>query len=451
MQFFVDVSYNIMMQVNNKVTKGVYRLIIHVVQRGDSIYKIARKYGVSPLKIIEDNELLNPEQLVVGQTIVIVKDNMDYIIQRGDSLYSIALKFGVRVQDILEANPQLDIGDIIYPGQKIVIPLNEPKYGSILVNGYAFPNISMEVLRKTLKNLTFLSIFSYEVKPNGTLSEINDGPLIAAAKNAKVAPFMVITNLEEGGGFSSELAKTILTNKEVQNNLLDNVERILEQKGYYGLDIDFEFIYPENREDYNNFLRTVASRFKPLGYQITTAVAPKTSADQKGLLYEAHDYAVHGALSDHVIIMTYEWGYTYGPALPVAPVNEVRKVINYAVTAIPSNKILMGIPNYGYDWTLPFVKGTAAESISNTKAVDRAREFNAAIKYDRQAQAPYYNYYDANRKQHEVWFEDARSIKAKLELVNQYNLGGVSYWTITNYFPQNWLVLSSLFDIKKVL
>ncbi|WHH60312.1 glycosyl hydrolase family 18 protein [Petroclostridium sp. X23] len=426
-------------------------MIIHVVRPGESVYNIARLYRVQPSKIIADNELANPNQLVVGQTLVILEGTRQHRVAPGQSLYAIARDYGVTVQALLAANPQITSPAQIYPGQVITIPPRTQKLGTIEVNGYAFPNIDREVLRKTLPNLTYLSIFSYEVKPDGSLNTIDDTPLIQAARAANVAPLMVITNLEEGGGFNSDIAQAILTNNEAQETLINNVIEILRTKNYFGLDIDFEYIYPENREDYNNFLRKVVQRLRPLGYTISTALAPKISAGQTGLLYEAHDYPVHGALVDHVILMTYEWGYTAGPPLAVAPINEVRKVLNYAVTAIPSEKILMGIPNYGYDWTLPFVRGTQARTLSNTGAVDQAARVSAAIQYDPVAQAPFYNYYDAAGKQHVVWFEDARSIEAKLRLVNEYNLGGVSYWTIGRYFPQNWLVLNSLYDVAKVL
>ncbi|MPN16940.1 Spore germination protein YaaH [bioreactor metagenome] len=154
---------------------------------------------------------------------------------------------------------------------------------------------------------------------------------------------------------------------------------------------------------------------------------------------------------DHVIIMTYEWGYTYGPAMAVSPINEVRRVINYATSVIPSEKILMGMPNYGYDWTLPFVRGSAARSLSNTQAVELALKVGANIQYDAMAQAPFFYYYDSAGKRHVVWFDDARSIEARLKLINQYDLGGASYWTINSFFPQNWLVLSSLYNVRKVL
>ncbi|MDD3706066.1 MAG: glycosyl hydrolase family 18 protein [Clostridiaceae bacterium] len=425
-------------------------MIIHVVKAGDSLYSISRRYGVPVDRIAFDNELNVSESLVIGQTIVVMEGTRRHTVRAGESLYTIARQYGTTVARIQGAN-QITNTDLIRPGMVLTIPSSTDKLGTIDVNGYTFPNINMEVLGKTLPHLTYLSIFSYEVTPEGSFRSINDEPLIAAAREANVAPLMVITNLREGGGFDSDLAKTILTNEQIQDTLINNIIENLKAKNYSGLDIDFEYIYPENREDYNDFLRKVVSRLRPLGYSITSALAPKISADQPGLLYEAHDYPVHGALLDHVILMTYEWGYTFGPPMAVAPITEVKKVLNYAVTAIPRRKILMGIPNYGYNWTLPYVEGSRATTISNVGAVDLARREGAAIQYDQRAQAPFFNYYDDNGRQHVVWFDDARSIEAKLRLINQYNIGGASYWTIGRYFPQNWLVLSSLYDVRKVL
>lgn len=426
-------------------------MYIHVVKPGESIYSIARQYGVPWQKVVSDNELQNPSQLVVGQTIVILEGSRQYVVRPGESLYLIALQNQVRISDILKANPQITDASNLTPGQTITIPPRNIKFGSIEVNGYAFPNINQETLRKTLPYLTYLSIFSHQVNADGSLDPINDTPLIQAARAARVAPLMVITNIGDEGGFDSDLVSTVLNNEAVQETLIANIIRTLQQKNYYGLDIDFEYVYPKDRENYNNFLRKVVSRLHPLGYSVTTALAPKTSATQQGQLYEAHDYPVHGALADHVILMTYEWGYTYSPPMAVAPINEIRKVLNYAVTAIPRQKIFMGIPNYGYDWTLPFQEGTAARTVSNVGAVDLARREGAFIQYDPIAQAPFFRYYDDNKKQHEVWFEDARSILAKLTLANEFRVGGISYWTIMQYFPQNWLVLDSVYDITKVL
>jgi Predicted glycosyl hydrolase len=138
--------------------------------------------------------------------------------------------------------------------------------------------------------------------------------------------------------------------------------------------------------------------------------------------------------------------------MAVAPINEVRKVLNYALTVIPSKKIMMGMPLYGYDWTLPYTPGGEfAESIGNQEAIDRAGKYNAVIKYDEKSQSPFYNYTDEKGRQHVVWFEDARSVEAKYKLASELALRGVSYWVLAQPFPQNWQVLDSMFKITKVI
>lgn len=426
-------------------------MIIHVVKSGESLYSISLLYNVPYNKIALDNELENSNRLVIGQALVIIGGVTRHIVALGQTFYTIAVTYGLTISELTKANPQVIDPSLIFQGQILNIPSSVRKLGTIEVNGYAFPNISLEILAKTLPNLTYLSIFSYEVKEDGALLQVNDAPIIKAARLAKVAPLLVITNLLSGKGFSSDLAHTILSSDQLQNKLLNNALKTLRSKNYYGMAVDFEYIYPSDRQLYNNFLRKAVEKLKPLGVAVTAALAPKLSADQKGLLYEAHDYPSVGALVSHVILMTYEWGYTSGPPMAVAPINEVSRVIEYAVTAIPSYKMLMGVPNYGYDWTLPYKPGTKATVVSNVGAINIAARWAAKIKFDMVAASSFFNYYDDMGKQHVVWFEDARSIKAKLQLVNKFKLGGVSYWTIGRYFPQNWLVLNSLYNVKKVL
>ena len=169
-------------------------------------------------------------------------------------------------------------------------------------------------------------------------------------------------------------------------------------------------------------------RLNAEGWFTNVDLAPKTSANQPGLLYEAHNYARIGAVANTVLIMTYEWGYTYGPPMAVAPLNNVDRVLTYALTEIPREKILMGIPNYGYDWPLPYERGvTKAVTMGNLEAVRLAQRERSAI-----------------------LFEDARSIAAKLRLAFQKQLRGASYWNIMRAFPQNWAVVNSLVSVVRI-
>ncbi|MDQ0819113.1 spore germination protein YaaH [Bacillus pumilus] len=90
-----------------------------------------------------------------------------------------------------------------------------------------------------------------------------------------------------------------------------------------------------------------------------------------------------------------------------------------------------------------------AKAVSPQQAIAIARNNNASILYDETAQAPYFRYTDATNKEHEVWFEDARSIQAKFNLIKELNLNGIAYWKLGLSFPQNWLLLSDQFNIEK--
>lgn len=137
--------------------------------------------------------------------------------------------------------------------------------------------------------------------------------------------------------------------------------------------------------------------------------------------------------------------------MAVAPINKVREVVDYAITEIPKEKINLGIPNYGYDWTLPFERGVSmAKTIGNVEAAQLAIENQVPILFDETAMSPYF-YYTRNGAEHEVWFEDVRSMQAKFDLVREYELRGVGYWQIMQLFRANWLLLADNFQLVKQL
>jgi spore germination protein len=427
-------------------------LAVYVVKPGDSIHAISKTFGVTAEQISVDNGLENSTQLVIGQALVINPSQRVHLVKQGNTVSSIAKQYGVTQSQIIQANPEIGANGILKVGQKVVIPAAPVhKLGTIEVNGYVFPGSNMQVVSSSLSSLTYLSIFSYEVRPDGSLSSIDDEKWINLARANKVAPIMVITNIREGGKFNSDIGHSILTNEVAQANLIKNVENNLKAKNYYGVNIDFEYLFQYDKQNYNNFIQRITNRMHDLGYKVFTALAPKLNGTQSGLLYEAHDYAFHGKTVDRVILMTYEWGYLAGPPQAVAPLDQVRKVLDYAVTVIPRDKILMGVPNYGYDWTLPYKKGTLAKTFSNVEGVNRAFKNHVNIKYDPVSQSPYYTYYDSNKVQHIVWFEDVRSIRAKLMLVNEFGLAGISIWTAEKTFPQSYIILNSMFNIVKVI
>lgn len=279
-------------------------MIIHVVQPGDSLYRIAQMHGVSVQYLIQQNELREPNKLTPGQTIVVPQPAVTHTVKRGDTLGDIAVQYGTSVLSLWQNNPQLGGTDRIYPGQTLVISFKQPRMGKLAVNGYAYPNIDLRVLRRTLPYLTYLSVFSYGFDQMGNIIPQNAELLTKMAKLYGVKPLLVLTTIGPDGQFSGERAHMLLRNPQARETLIASLEKTLSSYGFAGVDIDFEYIPPEDAEAYASFINDVRMRLSPAGFTVMTALAPKTSADQRGLLYEAHDYQALGANSDDVLLMT---------------------------------------------------------------------------------------------------------------------------------------------------
>ena len=372
---------------------------IYVVLPGDTVDQIAGKFSVSPESIIWNNQLVFPYPLAVGQALLIGEFSGE------------------------EEQRKLDAG------------------------GYAYTYISNWVLRQTIPYLNRLFVFSYGFTEEGEVvyPPRDDEWMVRIAREAGSLPVLTLTPLGPDGMFNNNLIHQVVTEETRTNRLLNELVGIMKEKGYGGIDIDFEYILAEDRDYFTAFVEQTAEIMHENGFVVTVALAPKTSADQKGLLYEGKDYGALARAADEVLLMTYEWGYKYGPPMAVAPLNMVRRVVDYAVTEIEPGKINLGIPNYGYDWPLPFVRGeTQARTIGNVEAVQIAINYGAEIQFDEMARSPYFYYTDEEGTEHVVWFEDVRSLQEKYNLLPEYGLKGIGVWQIMRWFRAMWLLGTSV-------
>lgn len=381
-------------------------MTIYTVKPNDTIDSIAASFAASPEKIAYDNQIPYPYALAVGQSLLI------------------------------DSNESFYTGKSIYSG------------------GYAYPFISPWVLENTLPYLTDLYIFSYGFSAKGELIPpiIDEKWMIYMAKNYNVRPILTLTPLDSSGSFNNNLITSVVNNSYATDNLINNLINQLNTFEYMGVDIDFEYIKEEDKDAFSSFVASVTSALNEYGYIVSVALAPKTSSTQAGLLYAGKDYRALGKAANYVLLMTYEWGYKYGPPMAVAPINKVRQVLDYAVTEIAPQKIHLGIPNYGYDWALPFIKGkSAATTIGNIEAVQIAINNNAAISFDDTAKSPFFEYSSnfQTNEEHIVWFEDVKSYNAKFGLINEYNLRGMSVWHINRFFNAGWLLLNDTFTLQR--
>jgi spore germination protein len=425
---------------------------IHVVQSGQTLSAIAREYGVTVASIASLNGIEGQRPLAVGEALVIPITGSFYTVRPGDTLFTIGRRFDLAPRELARINrigPQarLQVGQRLYIPPRARRPVEANAYAEP-VGGRVSANLR-ESVRETAPALTYVAPFSYRIQRDGSLQAPSLDEIPALARQGGATLMMAVTNIEQDR-FSGELAHAVLTSDQVQDRLLENIVRIAREVGFSDVHFDLEFLQPTDRDAYNRFLRKAADRIRGAGLLISTALAPKTSAAQTGQWYEAHDYPAHGRTVDFVVLMTYEWGYSGGPPRAVSPIGPVRQVLEYAVSTMPASKIMMGQNLYGYDWTLPFVRGGPnAKVVSPREAAALAAREGVAIEYDDEEQAPFFHYTDDQGRRHEVWFEDARSIQAKFDLLRELGLRGISYWKLGLDFPQNWALLQAEFTVTK--
>jgi spore germination protein len=426
---------------------------IYIVQPGDTINSIADRYGVSASTLIQDNAI-NPNTLVPGQTIVIAFPKQTYTVEEGDTLDSIATTHDIPVMQLLRNNPFLSSRENIYPGETLVISYNT--HGKTTTIGFSYPFIDETTLRKTLPNLTYISVFNYRATKEGNITTyFDDENLVKLSLEYGVVPLIMLTTLSDQGEPDLEVAYELLLNVEYQDIQLNNLINIMRTKGYYGVNFVFYFMNESNQWLYQNFITKASDRLHQEGYYVYTTINPNIENVDNKVEFEKIDYSKINEVVDDIIFLQFIWGMNTNPPAPVSSIYNLKTFIDYVITLVPPDNLLIGKPVISYDWTLPYVPGkSSAYSLTTASAVRLAYDVGSTIQFDEISQTPYFEYYQFNVGfpiQHIVWSIDARSIDALVKLITEYGLRGTGIWSIMVYVPQLWLILNSQFDIEKIL
>ncbi|WP_025026578.1 glycosyl hydrolase family 18 protein [Caldalkalibacillus mannanilyticus] len=271
-----------------------------------------------------------------------------------------------------------------------------------------------------------ISMATFNVTATGTVTGDvpSDGVSLADSKNIK--SYAAIHNIDNGN-FSPQLAHHILSNVNLRTTTITNLLALVKNNGYIGVNMDFENMYASDRANYNQFIRELVNVFHAEGLKVMVSAPAKTADFPSSAWVGAFDYATLGQTADYIQLMTYDqngsWSNVTGP---VAGYNWVENVLKYAVSQIPSEKILMGLPAYGYDWNTTAGSGHKAVTWRNIPNILAAT--GATPQWDEASKSPYFHYTDSSGHRHVVWYENELSILEKTKLVEKYQLGGVSVW-----------------------
>jgi spore germination protein len=413
---------------------------IAVVRPGETLDGVAARAGVPADQLIAVNGLPSPA-VTEGQALIVPSNR--YVVEPGDTLWSIAARSGLRLEELQRANPGAEAA--LYPGRPLYLPSPRPQ--SVEVLGYlpvVEPGVTAEDLTPWAGRLTWVAIFTYVITPEGDLPPIDDEAAIQATYAIGARPLMSIANLRPGGAFEPAVARALFTNPSARERAISTILQIVTEKGYAGVDCDIENIDADMQAGYVDFLTELKARLGNL--PVNVAVPPKY--DEETFFYaRGHDYAGIGQAADRVFLMNYEFHWVGGPPGPIAPLPETRRVLLYAASLIPRQKLLNGISTTAYDWPLPDTPENRARPWPDDEALQIAIQNRAPIRYDERAQSPWFRY-TAEGQEREVWFEDARSLMAKLRLIRETGVAGLGIWNLGALNSQLIALIDFLFSVE---
>lgn len=432
------------MRALSNITGGGPKVAIHTVAPGDTLWKLQQTYAV-PIQTLKQQNGLESDLLVPGLNLYIpdsAPPERFYQMKSGDTLWVLAQRFATNVQAIMAGNPGLDPNQM-QAGQHIRIPT----YQRYSIESLAFldmgdPAPYETILATAARQLTYIAVFTYSGRPDGTLTEVNDAGVIPLCRKVGILPLMVVSNFTTKG-FDPDLADQVLNAKN-RTAFVKNIASTARAKGYEGVSIDFEFVRPARRNDFTLFLQELK---EAIGNKILHInLHAKTKDDPENKLTGFLDYQKIGSICDVVAVMTLDYGYASGPPAPIAPPWWISQVLNFTTGQINRRKVMMAMPHYGYDWTVPTQQGKTAQGIQIKSAINKAITNGVPIQFDSKAQAPWYTY-NQGSQQRVIWFEDTKSLIRKYELMQVYGLLGATFWRLRYDFPQNFAYMEKNFNI----
>jgi len=286
---------------------------------------------------------------------------------------------------------------------------------------------SMVSLRINLAHLTHL-VPEWLVLENarGDLDDQSDPTVIAIAEQAKLPIIAMLTNFRDG--WQPGDVRHILNDAGARKDLIDNIYNNLAEHKLAGVNIDFEQLGRRDSRALVAFMQELRARLAPAGYLVTQSVP----ADDP-----AYDLKRLALVNDYIVPMVYDEHYQSGQPGPVASEDWFQDQLDRLAKVLPPEKTVIGIGDYGYDWTIG--KSGSAE-VTFGQVTSAAVTYKAPIVWDPDTENPVLRY-NIGAERHEVWFLDAVTGLNHVLDVADGGFRGVGLWRLGAEDPGLWTVL----------
>lgn len=423
---------------------------IYVVQPGDTLETIANRYDISPGRLAIENDITDPNNLIPGEALIVIRPKQIYMVQEEDTLESIARDQGTEVMELLRNNPNVSDRKL-YIGEELVISYEGERTETIHTNGMAFPFINRSTLYKTLPYLTYLTIYAYEITNDGELVDIDDLEIIQIAKGYGVAPVMFISAPRQETGLDVNIAHRIISEERIQNTFIESILTTLQEKDYYGVNIETPYIEPQDKQPYVDLISKLTKRLNREGFMVAVTLAPSVFEASTGIIYEGVDYTGLSQAANEVMYqLTYAWRFPWSLPISTLPFDAVLHTLDQAIELISRERFTLGVSNIGYLWEFPYFTAIVnANFLNYGSAIQLAKETGSVIEFNEVTFSAYFQYIDRGHE-YMAWFKDIRILSAWIIYARSKGVEYISIWNIMYFVASTWMFINAKYIIEKI-
>jgi spore germination protein YaaH len=307
------------------------------------------------------------------------------------------------------------------------------------VAGYLVPWDSRSVVATGEGVLTEVSPAWYEPEASGRIifaspqAEQSASAIETQATSLRLTIMPSIANYR-GTRWDSALIHQLITDPQARPAHIMAVVNLVQSHQWAGIDLDYESLRGADRGAYSAFIRDLAAALHQAHKRLSVTVHAKTAEPGDWSGAQAEDWQALGDSADEIRVMAYDYATETSSPGPIAPATWVESVLRLAVAEIPHDKILLGVGTYGYDW----ISGHQGQDVQWADAEAIAQDHATEVMWDATSQSPWFTYTDTQGRVHTAWYENARSLKAKIDLASQYRVAGVFIWRLGGEDPAIW-------------
>jgi len=294
---------------------------------------------------------------------------------------------------------------------------------------------------ENVKKHDYVNLFWYYLTDDGKIATYTyadeDKNIISLAHNNDVKVLATITNLPETGTWDTDRVESMLKSDDSREAHIKDLVKKVHDLGFDGVNIDYEEVDASEKNRFTLLIKELADALHTDGKLLSISLHPKRAGNEG--LGAFQDWKKLSDDADQLTIMAFNEHYDEGSAGPIASIPWLEKVIAYAQSlSVPEDQIYLGIPLFGYDWNHD--NDEAAAGLTYADVRSRINTYNVGEAWNNEFKSPYFNY-DNEGDDHEVWYENARSVKEKINLAERTGLAGVSFWRLGGEDPEIWKAL----------